>query len=143
MKKCWHTLLCLLYLYIDKGKKCFLSKKGGGALPDLFGIFPPCICPLYLDINIMLCVYFWVTFNTKIIESSKINFLSSTIIHQWSGRKFWQTISWKGRWFCFSLSSHQPQKVVTLWFLEWYRIARLHNSFHNIQPCDIWSWNVW
>ena len=47
-------------------------KRGGGALPGYFWThFPPC-SPLYLDINIMLCVYCLVTFNTKIIKSNKI-----------------------------------------------------------------------
>ena len=35
-------------------------------------LFPPCNCPLYHDINIMLCVYLLVIFNTKIIKSTKI-----------------------------------------------------------------------
>ena len=44
------------------------QKGGGGPCPNLLTLFPPCNCPLYLDINIMLCVYFLVIFNTKIIK---------------------------------------------------------------------------
>ena len=48
------------------------QKGGGGPCPNLLTLFPPCNCPLYHDINIMLCVYLLVIFNTKIIKSNKI-----------------------------------------------------------------------
>ena len=40
------------------------EKGGGGPCPIFLPFFPLC-CPLYFDINIMLCVYFFVIFNTK------------------------------------------------------------------------------
>ena len=43
------------------------EKGGGGPCTNLLATFPPCNCSLYLDINIMLCVYFLVIFNTKIV----------------------------------------------------------------------------
>ena len=54
-------------------QKCFLSgiaEKGGGPLPEFFTLFPPCNCPLYLDINIMLFDTFGS--HAKIIKSIKI-----------------------------------------------------------------------
>ena len=43
-----------------------------GPWPNLLALFPPCNCPLHLDINIMLCVYLLVILNTKITKSTKI-----------------------------------------------------------------------
>ena len=54
-------------------QKCFLSgiaEKEGGPLPEFFTLFPPCNCPLYLDINIMLFDTFGS--HAKIIKSIKI-----------------------------------------------------------------------
>ena len=46
--------------------------------PNLLALFPP--CPLYLDINIVLCVYLLVIFNTKITKSTKIIITIITLI---------------------------------------------------------------
>ena len=57
-----------------------LPEKGGGPCPNCLALFPPCNCPLYLDINIMLCVYFLVIFNTKITKRTKIIITIITLI---------------------------------------------------------------
>ena len=51
---------------------CPKREGGGGPCPNLLALFSPCNCPLYLKINIMLCVYLLVIFNTKIIKNTKI-----------------------------------------------------------------------
>ena len=47
-------------------------KRGGNPSPNLLALFPPCNCPLYLDINIMLCVYFLVILTPKSLKVPKL-----------------------------------------------------------------------
>ena len=59
---------------------CPKREGGGGPCPNLLALFPPCNCPLYLDMNIILCEYFVIIFNTKITKSTKIIITIITII---------------------------------------------------------------
>ena len=57
-----------------------ISWMGGGPCSKSLPLLSPSNCPLHLDIKVMLCVYFLVIFNTKIIKRTKIIITIITLI---------------------------------------------------------------